>query len=102
MGEMKSHFSAFVKACESGPVIVTRNGKPVAVLAGIDDEDEVERLLMANSPRLQAILEKSRKSIREGRGIPRDEFWKQFGQDPNTKPRRKMKKKRRTRTTDGG
>lgn len=95
MGEVKSQFSAFVKLCESAPVVVTRNGKPVAVLVGIEDNDEVERVLMANSPRLQAILAQSRKSIREGRGIPRDEVWKEFAQRRTTKRGKKAKAKRR-------
>lgn len=102
MGEVKSQFSAFVKACESAPVVVTRNGKPVAVLVGIEDNDEIERLLMANSPRLQAILAQSRKSIREGRGIPRDEFWKKLGQDRKAKRGGKAKAKRRATGIEGG
>lgn len=32
---------SFVKACEAGPIIVTRSGKPVAVLVGIEDENEI-------------------------------------------------------------
>jgi prevent-host-death family protein len=50
--EIGPHFNAYVKASESGPVVVTRDGKPVVVLVGIDDEDEVERLVMAYSPQL--------------------------------------------------
>ena len=95
MGEVKSQFSAYVKACESAPVIVTRNGKRVAVLVGIEDDDEIERVLTANSPRLQAILAKSRQSIREGLGVPRDEFWRRVGKDPEAKPGAKGKAKRR-------
>jgi prevent-host-death family protein len=63
VAEIKSQFSSFLKASESGPVVVTRNGRPVAVIVGVQDEDEIERLLMAYSPRLQAILEASRPSL---------------------------------------
>lgn len=100
MAEVESQFSAYVKACESGPIVVTRDGKPVAVLVGIEDEDEIERMLMANSPQLQAILAKSRQSIREGRGIPRDEFWRRFGKDPTAKPGTAAKPKRRKRANE--
>jgi prevent-host-death family protein len=79
VADVKSHFSAYLKTSEGGPVVVTRNGKPVAVLIGIQDEDEIERLLMAYSPRLRAILEKSRRQILEGRGIGHDEFWTDIG-----------------------
>jgi prevent-host-death family protein len=77
IAEIKSRFSAFLKASECGPVVVTRNGSPVAVIVGVRDEDEIERLLMAYSPRLQAILEKSRKQIREGDVLSHEEFWEE-------------------------
>src|SRR5947209_13228494 len=75
VAEIKSQFSAFVKASEAGPAVVTRNGKAVAVIVGVQDEDEVERLLMAYSPRLQAILEASRQQIRDGDVLSHEEFW---------------------------
>ena len=75
VAEVKSQLSAFLKASEAGPVVVTRNGKAVAVIVGVQDDEEVERLLMAYSPRLQAILEASRKQIREGEVLSHEEFW---------------------------
>jgi prevent-host-death family protein len=75
VAEIKSQLSSFLKASESGPVVVTRNGKPVAVIVGVRDEDEIERLLMAHSPRLRAIVEKSRKQIREGDVLTHEELW---------------------------
>lgn len=77
VAEIKSQFSAFLKASEGGPVVVTRNGRPVAVIVGVQDEDEIERLLMAYSPRLQAILAASRQQIREGDVLSHEEFWGQ-------------------------
>lgn len=64
-----------MKASAAGPVVVTRNGRPVAVIVGVQDEDEIEGLLMAYSPRLRAILEASRKQIREGEALGHEEFW---------------------------
>jgi prevent-host-death family protein len=75
VAEIKSKFSAYLKASEGGPIVVTRNGKPVAVIVGVQDEDDIERLLMAYSPRLQAVLELSRKQIREGKTLGHEEFW---------------------------
>lgn len=77
VAEIKSQFSSFLKASEAGPIVVTRNGRPVAVIVGVQDEDEIERLLMAYSPRLQAILEASRKQIREGDVLGHEEFWRE-------------------------
>ena len=90
VAEIKTQFSAYLKTSESGPVVVTRNGKPVAVLVGVQDEDEIEGLLMAYSPRLRAILEKSRGQIRAGRGIEHEKFWS----DPDVSAPTKRRKAR--------
>ena len=92
VAEVKSQFSAFLKATEGGPVIVTRNGRPVAVIIGVRDEDETERLLMAYSPHLRAILERSRKQFREGQWLSEEEFWSQF---ERAKPPRRTAKRRK-------
>lgn len=49
--------SAFLTASEDGPIVVTRNGRPVAVIVGVQNEDEIERLLMVYSPNLRALSE---------------------------------------------
>ena len=93
VAEVKSQFSAFLKASEGGPVVVTRNGRPVAVIVGVQDEDEIERLLMAYSPHLRTILERSRQQYREGQWLGEKEFWSQMEQPQPAqgpaKPRRK-------------
>jgi len=75
VADIKARLSAYLKETTKRPVVVTRNGKPVAVIVGVQDEDEIERLLMAYSPRLQAILDASRKQIREGDVLSHEEFW---------------------------
>ena len=93
VAEVKSQFSAFLKASEGGPIVVTRNGRPVAVIIGVQDEEEIERLLLAYSPHLRAILERSRQQFRAGQWLSEEDFWSQFepGQPPKApaKPRRK-------------
>jgi len=49
VAEIKARFSAYLKGSEEGPVIVTRNRKPVAVLISVEDEEEIERLVLAYS-----------------------------------------------------
>jgi prevent-host-death family protein len=94
VAEVKSQFSAYLKASEGGPVVVTRNGRPVAVIVGVQDEDEIERLLMAYSPHLQAILERSRQQFRDGQSLSEEEFWTQFEPaQPSKKPAKPRKKK---------
>jgi len=75
IAEIKAHLSAYVKESEKGAVIVTKNGKPVAVLLGVTDEEEIERLVMAYSPKLQAVLARGRQQIQETGGIAHEDFW---------------------------
>lgn len=39
-----------------GPVVTTRNGRPIAVLLAPRDGENLEGLVLANSPRSQALL----------------------------------------------
>lgn len=77
VADIKAQLSAYLKESQNGPVIITRNGKPVAVLLAVTDEDELERLVLAHSPKFQEILGKSRRQIEETGGIPHDVFWRE-------------------------
>ena len=76
VADVKAHFSTFLKDSKKGPIVVTRNGRPAAVLLSIEDEDELDRLSMAYSPKLQKILTLARQQIKEHGGIPHIDFWK--------------------------
>ena len=96
VADVKAHFSVYLNESQKGPVIVTRNGLPVAALSSMDDEEEIERLLMAHSPRLRAILEAADQRISAGLGIEHEEFWRElnaeYAEAPN--PKRARPKKR--------
>lgn len=92
VAEVKAQFSAYLKESEQGLVIVTRNGRPVAALLSVRDDDDLERLVLAHSPRLQALLETSRQQIREGKGISHEDFWKEVDEDKPGKERGKHRK----------
>ena len=77
LADVKARLSAYLDEAEAkGPIVITRNGKAVAVLLAPVDDDDLERLLVARSPRFQALLRKSRKSIQSGKGLSRNDFWK--------------------------
>ena len=81
IAEIKAHFSTYLKESEKGPIVVTKNGKPVAVLLGLADEDEIERLIMAYSPKFQSILARGRQEIQETGGIAHEDFWREVKTD---------------------
>jgi prevent-host-death family protein len=97
VAEVKAHLSAFLKASAKDPVVVTRNGKAAAVLLGVSDDEELERLLLAHSPKLRAILDAADRRIDEGAGIGHDEFWKQAESANRAWGKNGSAKKRRSR-----
>ena len=98
VADVKARLSAYLKESQKGPVVVTRNGKAVAVLLAVTDEDELERLVLAHSPKFQALLDKSRRQIEETGGIPHDVFWREVKAErrenaENAKPRPRRSKR---------
>ncbi len=84
LAEVKAQLSAFVDEAQSkGPIVITRNGKAVAVLIAPTDDDDLENLLLSRSLRLQAILKKSRDSIKAGKGLSSGDFWDSVERDSN-------------------
>ncbi len=81
VADVKARLSAYLDQCEAnGPVIITRNGRAVAVLVAPEDDDDLERIVMARSRQLQAILHQSRQSIAAGKGLTEEALWKAVGQ----------------------
>lgn len=68
------------EAGATGPIVITRNGKAVAVLLSPASDDDLERILLSQSKKLQGILGKSRQSLKSGHGLARSAFW-QAGQN---------------------
>ena len=89
LADVKAKLSAYVDTSEKeGPVIITRNGKPVAVLISPKDEDDLETLVLSRSPRFLARIERARRSIRQGKGLTEAQFWKAVEEDSSAKPRK--------------
>ncbi len=81
VAEVKAKFSGYLKSIEQGPLIVTKNGKPVAILLSVTDEDEIERLALAYSPKFQYILQVAEEQIRDGAALSHEEFWREMEAD---------------------
>ncbi|MGH7829515.1 MAG: type II toxin-antitoxin system Phd/YefM family antitoxin [Candidatus Binatia bacterium] len=76
LAEVKARFSSYVEECEKSPVVVTKNGRPKAVLIAAGNEEELERLILAHTPRFVALLNAAERRIKKGRGIKHRDFWK--------------------------
>ena len=95
LAEMKAKLSSYVDECRAtGPVVITRNGRAAAVLVAPHDDDHLEMMLIASSPKFQAMLARSRKSLNEG-GIPSEEFWKMVNERSKARAANPKPKKRK-------
>src|SRR5215468_4257258 len=95
VADVKARLSAYLNESKEGPVIVTRNGKAVAALVAVTDDDELERLVLAHSPKFQALLDKSRRQIEETGGIPHDVFWREVNAESREETNKGKQRKRR-------
>jgi prevent-host-death family protein len=76
LADVKARLSAYLDDCGAeGPVVITRNGRAVGVLLVPSDDDDLERLMLGRSPRFQALLSRSRRSLRAGKGLSEASFW---------------------------
>jgi prevent-host-death family protein len=76
VADVKARFSKYLEDCAKGPVVVTKNGRPAAVLVAVTDEEELERLVLAHTPRFVALLDAAHDRIRKGGGMKHEDFWK--------------------------
>lgn len=75
---------------KDGPVILTRNGKPLAAVKDLSGSDW-ESVALANNPRFLALIEESRRSHREEGGIGLDDLRAELGLKPKPRPQRRKK-----------
>ena len=77
--QIRTKFDAYLDACREEPVVVTKEGKMIAVLVSVVNEDELKRLLPAANPaEFRNILDTGKQQIMEGRGIGHEDFWQEM------------------------
>ena len=68
--DVKARLSTYVEQTQrEDPIVITRNGKAVAVLLVPLNDKDLEDLLLARSPRCRTMLDRSLQSITEDKGI---------------------------------
>lgn len=72
--EIKANFSNYLQESQGETIVITENGRPIAAL--VVDSEELERLILANNPNFNQLLQTSERSIKETGGINSDDFWK--------------------------
>ena len=86
--EVKNKLSELVKETESGPIVITKNGKPCAALVHLAEDEDMETFMLSHSPRFLELVDKAAEKTRQRGGTPLSELTK----DLATRRRRKGKK----------
>ena len=68
LSEAKDDLSQLLREAEKHDIVITRHGKPAAVLIGFKSEDDWFEYRLQNDPRFLRRVEDARKSLRAGRG----------------------------------
>jgi prevent-host-death family protein len=92
--KIAAQFDEYLEASHEQPVLVTRNGKPVAVLLAVQDKAEAEKLAAGRSRSLRSVLEEAHEQIQKDGGIPHDQFWRKVEQSRRAKQRQKGKSRK--------
>jgi len=94
VAKVAAQFNDYLEASREQPVLVTRNGRPVAVLVAVQDKAEAEQVASGRSRVLRSVLEEGHRQIQEGRGIPQAQFWREVEESrPANRPARSRSKK---------
>ncbi|HAJ59749.1 MAG TPA: type II toxin-antitoxin system Phd/YefM family antitoxin [Cyanobacteria bacterium UBA8543] len=79
--EIQSNFKDYLNQLHSELLVITENGRPVAAINLIVDEEELERLMLTGNSRFNQVLEAADRQIQETGGIRNDDFWKLLEQE---------------------
>lgn len=68
VADVKARLSSYLEMCVEEPIIVTKNGRPTAVLVSVTDETELERLVLAHTPRFMRLFGGQSTPNKKGKG----------------------------------
>lgn len=63
--EVKQNFSEYLSGLHHSPVIVTKNGRPLAGIVELTNEADLEAFLIANNPRIMRMIDRNAASLLE-------------------------------------
>src|SRR5438874_9827763 len=86
-GKIAAQFDAYLDATQQQPVLVTRNGKPVAILLAVESTAEAQNLARTPPRLLRSILQEGHEQLAGGEGIPHAQFWRQVERRRGAKAR---------------
>jgi prevent-host-death family protein len=98
IAEATGSLSEYARRIRRGPVVVTRRGRPVAVVVAVEGLD-LETLSLSTNPDFIALIERSRASYRATGGLSLDEVRRRCGLGAKAVRSRTTRPSRRARPT---
>jgi prevent-host-death family protein len=88
-----AQFDEYLAASREQPVLVTRNGKPVAVLLAVRNKAQAKQAAEGRCRSLQSIFQEAHLQLQKGGGIPHDQFWAQVEESRRARPSPRSRRK---------
>ncbi len=82
LSEVKDDLSHYVDRAQREEIVITRHGRPAAILIGFKDEDAWFDYRLEHDPRFVKRIEDARRSYRQGRGVPIEQVRERLGIAP--------------------
>ncbi|HVT44266.1 MAG TPA: type II toxin-antitoxin system Phd/YefM family antitoxin [Thermoanaerobaculia bacterium] len=79
LSEVKDDLSRYVQLAAREEIVVTRHGRPAAVLIGFADEDDWFEYQLEHDPRFVARMDAARRNLLAGRGVRIEEVRSELG-----------------------
>ena len=86
LSAVKDDLSKYLRAAEKEEIVITRHGKAAGILKGFASEDEWVEYRLLHDPRFLKKIEKARKEIRHGKGIPLETLKERAEQEAQAAP----------------
>ena len=78
LAEVKDRLSTYIDAAKDSAIVVTRNGKPVALLTSILEDDDLDSLLLTHDRKFVRLLAQARERVRAGQYLTNEQFWQEL------------------------
>jgi len=88
--EVKNRLSEYVKETASGPVVITKNGKPCAALIHLEADEDMESFLLSHNQRFLNLLDQAAAKAQKQGGTPLSEVIDEV----NRRSRKRSREKR--------
>ena len=82
LAEAKAKLSKYVNDSQNELIVITKNGKPAAVIQSVTNEDDLESMALAANPRFRNLLNQASSRLEKEGGFSEDEMAYALDLDP--------------------